>query len=125
MDIRRIIEDLGNATGPDRKLDGDIAQTLGFQKKIEEITDASGQTRKRVLWLIPTGEAASGIPRYTGDIADACALALQEFPDHVGGASWEPGRGSARIDNGPFFQAATAPLALCMAILHKKLTHGA
>lgn len=122
MDLQHVIDQLAVATGSDRRLDGEIAQIVGFRRRVEEFRDGStGEVRTRVLWVVPTGEAAPRVPHYTRDIVDAVELAREEFPGHVGGCSWEPGRASARIDDGPYFQAASVPLALCMAVLHKKI----
>jgi hypothetical protein len=122
MDIREIIDQLQGLKGPSRRLDGEIAQLVGWKKKVEAFKDPnSGQARERVLWLVPSNNDEGIIPRYTLSIQDAYNLAQDLAPDNIGGCSWENGQGTAIINDGSYFQAASAPIALCIAALSAKL----
>ncbi|QFI69664.1 hypothetical protein EKH55_4790 [Sinorhizobium alkalisoli] len=74
--------------GPDRALDGYIAMTIGFRKRIEPFTDSSGTMRNRTIWLVPTGDDIARIPHYTGNLEDAFHLAHAAAPGQNGGVSW-------------------------------------
>lgn len=118
MDIQSVIEKLEAATGPERGLDGQIAQAIGWRKKVEPITDPkTGEKKQRTLWIVPAGDDFGNIPRYTASLDAAYDLANSIAPNNVGGCTWEKGKGSARIVGGPYCQAATPILALCVAAL--------
>lgn len=121
MNVQDLIERLSAATGPDRALDGQIAVALGFRKKTEQFTDESGQAKNRTIWLVPTGDDIARIPHYTASLEAAFILANTVSPDQTGGVSWVSGKGTAVINDGPYCEAATPPLALCIAALREKL----
>ncbi|MEY9773068.1 hypothetical protein [Sinorhizobium fredii] len=118
MDIREIIDQLQRLEGPSRRLDGEIAQVVGWKKKVEAFKDPkTGETRERLLWLVPSNNDEGIIPRYTLNINDAYDLAQELAPNNIGGCSWEPGKGTAIINDGTYCQAASPPIALCIAAL--------
>lgn len=118
MKASTALERLKTAQAPDRNLDIIIAQVVGWKRREEDFTDPSTKERKkRVLWIIPDGDDAGRIPYYTSRIDDAWNFALSVNPEHVGGCSWEPSLASAKIGDGPYFQAAHPAIAICMAVL--------
>ncbi|WP_104841264.1 hypothetical protein [Sinorhizobium fredii] len=81
MDIREIIDQLERLEGPSRRLDGEIAQVVGWKKKVETFKDPkSGEARERLLWLVPSNNDEGIIPRYTLNIHDAYSLAQELAP---------------------------------------------
>jgi hypothetical protein len=126
MDIQDIIAALQKIEGPSRSLDGEIAQLVGWKKKVETFKDPrTAETRERLLWLVPSNHDAGIIPRYTSNLQAAYKLACDLAPNNVGGFSWDNGSGAARINGGPYFQAISPPVALCIAALSAKLEHQA
>lgn len=122
MDIQILIDKLKAATGPERALDGQIAEVLGWQKRLEPVIDPkTGESKQRTLWIVPAGDDFGRIPLYTSSLDAAFELAHAVAPDNVGGCTWEKGKGSARIVGGPYCQAATPILALCVAALTMKM----
>lgn len=121
METLELIRRLKACTGPDRALDGYIAMVLGFRKRIEPFTDASGRRLNRTIWLVPTGDDIARIPHYTGNLEEAFQLALAVAPNQVGGVSWVRGSGTATINDGGYHEGATPALALCVAALSEKL----
>ncbi|MBD9496902.1 hypothetical protein IB271_23490 [Ensifer sp. ENS01] len=91
---------------------------VGWKKKVEAFKDPkTGEARERLLWLVPSNNDEGIIPRYTLNIHDAYSLAQELSPDNVGGCSWIPGKGTAIINDGPYCEAASPPIALCIAAL--------
>lgn len=117
MDVAQIVLALQHAKGPDRNLDLEIAKLLGFRRTVKEIPTGRGRPpAKRVIWLKPDG-TPERVPAYTQLVDSAIELASLIAPHNVGGCSWEEGRGSAKINNGPYVHAANPALALCAAAL--------
>lgn len=94
---------------------------LGFRKKIEPFTDASGRKLNRTIWLVPAGDDITRIPHYTGNLDEAFQLALAIAPNQTGGVSWVNGRGTATINDGDYHEGGTPALALCIAALSERL----
>lgn len=122
MQVDEVIAQIKGANAPSRHLDAEVALVLGYKKVIESAGAAiSNGTTPKAHWVNPEGQIVSKLPYYTSDIMHAYMLANQIAPDHVGGCSWEKGCGTARIEYGPYFEAATPAMALCLAALtHRK-----
>lgn len=118
MSVESLIAKLRSMKGPDRNVELEIAELLGWRRKIEPFIDTkTGERKQRTLWLVPTSNDTANVPFYTSNLFDAYRLAQDLFPGHVGGCSWEPGMGSARIGAAPICQAASPMIALCIAAL--------
>lgn len=118
MAIENLITDLEQAKGPDKNLDASIALTMGYRRRVEKIqTSPTGEPVRRVLWIVPSGDEVLDVPPYTASLDCARELAEQISPQNVGGFSWEPGKGKAKLDEGPHCKAATPEIALCIAAL--------
>jgi hypothetical protein len=115
MDINVVIENL-RSQAPSRYRDAEIAQALGWTRDFETVSDESGKTKQKSFWRDPKGEPAK-IPLYTSNLTSASELAEIVAPGAVIGFSWEPDMASARIGDGPYIQAATPAVALCIAAL--------
>lgn len=115
MNIGELILSLHRSTGPDRSLDEKIAILMGYVRQV-----GSWNGKERVVWLEPDGNREARIPAYTRSTEHAYDLAERVFPGHRGGCSWEPDMGSARVNEGPFVEAANPAIALCIAVLLAK-----
>lgn len=120
MDTQEVLNRLSSATRGDREIDYMIAEVMGWKKNVQTSRDKDGKIKERTLWLVPSGRDMQTVPTYTSNLQDAYRLARDVRPDSVGGCSWELGKGTAVIDDGPYFQAATPILALCMAAMYIK-----
>jgi len=118
MALETILDELRRATGPERRLDIEIALLIGYRRKVEHVRDGPDhEPTKRVLWLPPSKNIPEMIPHFTKSIDHAYDLVQMIDPDNVGGCSWENGKASARVNDGPYCEAATPALALCVAAL--------
>ncbi|WP_244481241.1 hypothetical protein [Rhizobium sp. Leaf371] len=118
MSIQALLQKLQAIKGPDRAIELEIAEILGWRKKVEPFTDPkTGANKERTLWLVPTSNDTANVPFYTSNLFDAYRLAQEVAPGHIGACSWEPGAGGAKIGRSPVCQAATPMIALCMAAL--------
>lgn len=118
MNIDDLLQALKTSDGPDRALDEEIAQVAGWKKHEEPFKDpATGEQKKRTLWLVPKKNNAGRLPQYTADIQEAWRLSQALMPGNVGGFGWEDGMAHARINDGPYVRAATPAIAICIAIL--------
>lgn len=118
MDLQQIINRLYSLKQPNRNLEFEIAKFLGWKTRSESFTSQDGANKERILWLVPDSDAEGNVPRYTLNLEAAYYLAQELAPKQVGGVAWEEdGMGSARIGDGPYIQAASAPIALTIAAL--------
>lgn len=104
MEITDLLRGLKLAAGPDPLLDDAIRSHL-TDKELGVITDWSLSRKKDVA------------PEFTASLELAYRLVQAIKPKNSGGCSWEPGLGSARVDEERFYQAATPELSLCIAAL--------
>lgn len=111
--VQELIRKLHALKQPDRRIDIEIAMFVGYRREFNE-------KDRRVLWFDPNGTDPVRIPPYTSSLDHAREFANAVFPGHMAGCSWEPGTGSARIDDGPYVQASSAEIALCIAALIAK-----
>ncbi|MBP1842021.1 GH18 family chitinase [Rhizobium petrolearium] len=118
MRASEIVAKLLATDGPDRQIDLAIALYLGFERKAEP--DSASANGRRVTWTDPAGQLVMGVPFYTKSLDQAYELAQILNPGNVGGCSWEPDKGSARIDNGHYWQAVSPAIALCIAALENQ-----
>jgi hypothetical protein len=109
-----LIEKLRALKQPDRRVDIEIAMLAGYRREIDE-------KERRVLWFDSNGSDPVRIPPYTSSIDNARDFARFLVPGYVGGCSWELGLGSARINNGPYIEAVSPEIALCIAALHANI----
>ncbi|WP_331376788.1 hypothetical protein [Sinorhizobium chiapasense] len=109
---------LQTATNPARSLDVAIGTAIGWRKSVKKIPDTTGQMKDVAVWIVPNSDDAGKMPFYTSNLKHAVELAEQIAPNNVGGCSWSDGLGTARIDDGPYFQACNPQIALCLAALH-------
>jgi hypothetical protein len=122
LDIDTLISQLHATHAGSRKLDSSIAFALGWKLQSDTIVDPeTGQHSKRHLWFKPNSREIAPVPFWTTNLTDAHKLAEEVAPKLVIGFSFEPGKGSAKIGSGPYVQAVSAPVALCIAALaHRK-----
>lgn len=118
MALIDLINELQQATGPSRRLDLGIAVAVGYRRTETDRIATEGETVPRNLWLVPNGKAVDRVPNFTESIHQANLLA-EEFSKTVA-ISWEPGTATAKVGDGPYCQAATPALALCIAILKRR-----
>lgn len=114
MSYLEVINKLKELKSHDRFVDLEIAKLMGYTRNVTVIEGG-----KRTVWYAPSGEKARHVPAYTESVNEAIKLAHELVPDHVGGCSWENNMtvGTARINDGPYIQAASPAIALCMAAL--------
>lgn len=108
IELDKLIARLRDLKASDRDIDYDIAQLMGWRQV---------KLSSNVVWLVPNSDETAKVPRFTKFLHDAYNLAIEVAPDHVGGASWEPNGGSARINDEPYMQACSPSVALCIAAL--------
>ena len=116
MNVSEIVIALQNAKGPDRNLDKQIALQAGFKSAEEAPSEADTLATDRVVWRKPDGTPGR-ILAYTQSVDAAIELVGSIAPNSVGGCSWEKGRGSAKVGDGPYVHAANPAIALCAAAL--------
>lgn len=114
IDLFRHVRSL---SGPDRETDKMIADMVGYRRKPKTAPSLDGKGSKRTLWVISKYDEARNVPPFTGSLDAALELAETVSKGAALGASWEPGTASARIGAGPFIQAPTPALALCLSAL--------
>lgn len=114
MSLDEVIEALKSAKTPSRNLDVAVATATGWRIGVGR----SDQGRSTKVWVSPTSQKVDRVPFYTSDLQHALDLVRSIAPDQKSGCSWEEnGTGNAKIGNGPFFQASTPAIALCIAAL--------
>jgi hypothetical protein len=96
------------------KLDEALAIVAGYKRVV-------GQDQI-VKWIAPGTTNAAGLPTFTKTMDAAYKLTRILAPnEEVGGCSWEPGSGTAKLGDGPFCIAANPALAICLTGLVQKL----
>jgi|APAra7269096613_1048513.scaffolds.fasta_scaffold01816_4 hypothetical protein len=122
MSLQELIRQIEAAEGADRSLDIEIAQQVGYKKKVEYVErEGSKETVRTVVWADPLNGEFGKVPQFTASVDRAHDLALLIDPVSLGGVSWEESGSVARINNGPYHRASTPALALCAAALGAKL----
>ncbi|MDQ0318936.1 hypothetical protein QO002_001074 [Pararhizobium capsulatum DSM 1112] len=116
MAISDLILQLQHAKGPNYDLDVSIGIVMGYKRKVEMRGPDESKDRK-VVWLYPKKGDEVSLPRFTENLEDAYFLTRSILPGCVGGVSWDEEGGTAKLDNGAYFTAATPALALCIAAL--------
>lgn len=118
MDVEAIVSELQKAKGPKRQIDGMIGLMLGWTRRPTKVKDeATGDLKRRSLWIVPTGDEPGTVPYYTSSLDEARSLALHLLPDHTAACSWQDNGGSAVLDGGKAETAANVAIALCIATL--------
>ncbi|SMF57900.1 hypothetical protein SAMN02982989_0656 [Xaviernesmea oryzae] len=116
MNVADVIANLKSAQHGSRRLDGQIAQLLGWQLQI--VDDPSRPKGKRYLWTVPNEQNDAVVPSYTTNLTAAYELAQKVVPSNVGGFAWKDGAFQAQIGlNTPVATAATPAIAICIAAL--------
>jgi hypothetical protein len=122
MTLKELIERLESADRADRVFDGAIGTILGWRRKVENVSnDSSGETRKRVLWVVPSTNDTGTVPHFTTSLDAAIELMETIARSDTWGVSFADGMGTALIGSGPYCVAPTPPMALCIAALRTKL----
>lgn len=121
MDITEIVRRLQQASAPDIEIDRAIAELFGFNQSLQERSSNEDGAVSRLSWVLPAGGDAATPPPYTGSLDHAYKLAQKIAPRQIDGCSWENGMGSARVNDGLYYQAASPEIALCLAALAKKI----
>lgn len=126
MTIKDLVGELQAASEGQRSFDTAIGLLLGWKRKVEyEKKDDDVQPVRKVLWIVPSSEDPGKVPHFSTSIEAALLLARTVAPSQVGGVSWtEHGTGRAIIGDGPYYEAATPALALCVAALKLKMERG-
>jgi hypothetical protein len=119
MAISDLILQLQHTKEPSKELDISIGIVMGYKRHVKTVENG-GQQERKVVWLYPNNGDESSLPAFTAKIDDAYLLARSLVPGCIGGVSWDSRGGTARIDDGPYFTAATPAIALCIAALSVK-----
>lgn len=118
MDVIDVIISVREAESGKRKIDGDIARVLGWEKKIENRSDrGSGNVIEIGVWYRPNGSEARKVPFYTESLQSAYELLRDLVPDRAVACCFEANGGCAQIEGMEPVFAKTVPLALCLAAL--------
>ncbi|RVN04640.1 hypothetical protein [Sinorhizobium meliloti] len=121
MALIDVIVELEKAAEGSRALDGAVAQQVGWRRKVENIkNEANGETTRRVLWIVPNGHEDGKVPHFTTSFDDAMLAAVIVAPDDTRAVAFADGEWTAVVGSGPYCQAETGPLALCVAALKFK-----
>lgn len=121
-----LIAEIEALQGASRDVDVKIGLLVGWQRKVEH-TRENEEAPRNVVWFLH-GERATRLPRFTEAVDAALQLVNIIAPRSTGGVSWSVGPdgtfGTATINDGRYYQAATPSLALCIAALKIKETDG-
>lgn len=122
MNLNELLAELEKATGPSRALDAAIGRMVGYKRKIEyRRSSLTGESVRKVFWIVPSGEDFGRMPAFTGTLDAAMELATTVVADCAGGVSWVDGTATARIGDGQYYYGATPALAVCIAALAHRL----
>lgn len=121
MYLKEIIKRLRSLDGPDRDLDMEIAREMGYQMREEETVGPAGDSIKRKLWLVPSGESADRVPLYTSSLEHAYRLALTIAPRDPAAAASVGGRGRAQLEGDELFEGHNPAIALCLAVMKRRI----
>lgn len=114
--IQEVVSLLRSAETPSRALDQTVAQVLGWNAHVtEEYDEVAGIIKRQTIWIDPQGREAPRAPFYTSSLHTLYKLAATLASR--GGVSWENGMGTAKLGEGPYIEAQTPEIALCIAIL--------
>lgn len=120
MALEDFIRTLEKAERGARPLDSTIAKAMGWKTNVEHIRHAeNAESVRKVTWYTPDGDERL-VPNFTTSIDDALLLLSMIGATGSGGVSWVDGRGTAVIEDGPYCEAATPALALCIAAMKAK-----
>lgn len=121
MELQEVVSQLKRLDAPSRRVDGEIAQLLGWTKKTASFShQQSGEEKQSIVWFPPGTSTEGSIPKFTSSIQDAVNLGQMICPHDVGGFSWEPGFATARFGDRPIYKAATPAIAICIAALSSR-----
>lgn len=94
---------------------------IGWRVEDVAVTGNEAEPRVHRKWYPPRSRRPARVPMYTSELESAYDLAREVAPGNAGGVSWQEGKGGAKVGDSPFVQAATGPIALCLAaLLHLK-----
>ena len=134
-DLQALIERVEKATGPDRDLDADIYEALGYEvKRRSERVEEGWRVRRTVDWRYLDGSSWLAMDYLTGSVDAALALVERVLPGaaytinsfdvqrtptterrvHVHLSDYEG------ADHGALGDAPTAPLAILIATLRAR-----
>ncbi|MFQ6184362.1 hypothetical protein [Sinorhizobium meliloti] len=121
MAVSDLIQELESTKEPSRETDARIALTFGWQRRVEV---AEGATKSRkVSWIHPeSGE--NRLPAFTFSVDAALELLDLVAKKSHGGVSWVVNEAgvtcTVKVNEGPYYHAATPALAICVAALSLK-----
>lgn len=119
MTPQELIRRLAALSRPDRGLDDEIGQLIGYTRSLKVDSDpAAGKQAGMALWKSANGDEGR-MPYFTTLIHDAHLLVQTLLPNSIGGASWDETGGAARIADGPYVAAANPAIAICIAALEQ------
>ncbi|GGF95778.1 hypothetical protein GCM10010924_24860 [Rhizobium wenxiniae] len=125
MNIVDVIKDLNSANEGTRVLDEQLAQLLGWARRTKSLSDVSkGEKKAKEPWHSGDSPDPRKVPFYTSNLGHAFQFAEELCPRARLGSSWEDRRGSARINDDRYVQAATPQIALCIAALMTAMRGG-
>ncbi len=117
MEIRDIIDILEGARAPERMHDGYVGSLFGWRRNVEYLTrEGNPVPTKKVTWLSPSGEPGI-VPFYTTSLEAAVELASKIAAMDTWAVAWADGKGRAKIGDGPYCEALTPAMALCISAL--------
>jgi hypothetical protein len=117
-----LAERVEGASGPDWRLDEQIAEALGWYWRKETRLGLNGRTPGRMVWRKPNG-AKAPLPKFTASLDAAMTLVPEEVYIKLVGPAGKTH--SARLDGKRLYMgqvgiAATFPLALTAAALRAR-----
>lgn len=124
MFVGELIIALRELDGPSRKLDGEVARLIGWNKKMERRGKGDGNVIEIGVWYRPDGSEARKVPFFTESVQSAYELLREIEPNMVAACAFSSDGGKAHIEGmSPVF-ASTLPIALCISgllIIEKQL----
>ena len=109
MKIEDLITQLRAEKWPSRKLDVDLAALFGFRRATEA-------RHPKFSWHHPDGNVGP-LPKFTYSMQDAYDLLQTVSPRNVAACTWEEGKATAKVENGPLCACATPAMAICVVAL--------
>ncbi|MGK9264588.1 hypothetical protein KXS15_27140 [Sinorhizobium meliloti] len=121
MAVSDLIHELQSTKKPSRETDAKIALLFGWQR---QVATSEGATKSRkVSWIHPvSGE--NRLPAFTFSVDAALELLDLVARKSHGGVSWVVNEAgvtcTVKVDEGPYYHAATPALSICVAALNLK-----
>lgn len=124
MTLPHLIEELEKATGPDRMLDKEIGEYLGWKVFAAGVATAGGDPH----WVCNTPMGRGALPAFTSSIDAALTLVPEGYGFYLRGDYSGAGAGLSFPDaynvTPGHVEAATPAIALCIAALRARQEEG-